>query len=393
MMDSLYLLQFACFVFMIVTAAFVGLSRLHTRWVNRRYEKARWMIFTALLGLAGQYALQMQAGFRAESDDLGAVVNMLIYTPCFMLITDGIYTIEATYSRRDKIMLIYGFVYATIIAAFGAGYVLHGSYHIGAWLYVMLALFVLGIVCGIGTIMREMTKRRKMLETMAGTDLLPYTRQSHASLFILFSTVLFIPAAILSSTLLYVIGPVMLLALLFFIITFISLGNNYTPTDELLVKEAESFANSKSDEKPSAAASPCQSQVQNDPVTAVAPTSVAHRMLSDERVEQIRGKLEAWCAEKGYKDSSVNMLTLAQSLHIPKGDLTLYFDQCQHSTFRIWLSNIRFQAAKAMMLEFPDYSNDVISAECGFSARTQLYRIFKTKEGCTPTVWRKNLMK
>lgn len=41
-----------------------------------------------------------------------------------------------------------------------------------------------------------------------------------------------------------------------------------------------------------------------------------------------------------------------------------------------------------MMLEYPDYNNDIISAECGFSARTYLYRILKSKEGCTPTEWR-----
>lgn len=41
-----------------------------------------------------------------------------------------------------------------------------------------------------------------------------------------------------------------------------------------------------------------------------------------------------------------------------------------------------------MMSEYPDYSNDIISAECGFSSRTYLYRLFKEKEGCTPTEWR-----
>ena len=30
----------------------------------------------------------------------------------------------------------------------------------------------------------------------------------------------------------------------------------------------------------------------------------------------------------------------------------------------------------------------IISAECGFSCRTHLYRIFKKKEGCSPTEWR-----
>ena len=30
---------------------------------------------------------------------------------------------------------------------------------------------------------------------------------------------------------------------------------------------------------------------------------------------------------------------------------------------------------------------DIISAECSFSARTYLYRIFKLKLDCTPTEW------
>ena len=39
-------------------------------------------------------------------------------------------------------------------------------------------------------------------------------------------------------------------------------------------------------------------------------------------------------------------------------------------------------------LLYTSYSNDIISAECVFSSRTYLYRIFKLKEGCTPTEWR-----
>ena len=29
-----------------------------------------------------------------------------------------------------------------------------------------------------------------------------------------------------------------------------------------------------------------------------------------------------------------------------------------------------------------------ISAECGFSSRSYLYRMFKEKEGCSPTAWK-----
>lgn len=82
------------------------------------------------------------------------------------------------------------------------------------------------------------------------------------------------------------------------------------------------------------------------------------------------------------------MLTISRTLCISKDELSVFFDQYLKTTFRIWLGDIRFTAAKKMMLEFPDYSNDIISAEYGFSARTYLYRIFKSKEGCTPTEWR-----
>ena len=90
----------------------------------------------------------------------------------------------------------------------------------------------------------------------------------------------------------------------------------------------------------------------------------------------------------GYKDCNVNMLTLSRTLCISKNELSQFFDQCLHTNFRIWLSEIRFNAAKKMMQDYPNYSNDIISAECGFSCRTHLYRIFKNKEGCSPTEWR-----
>ncbi len=39
-MDSLFLLQFACFIFMFINAFIVALSHLHVRWENKRYERS-----------------------------------------------------------------------------------------------------------------------------------------------------------------------------------------------------------------------------------------------------------------------------------------------------------------------------------------------------------------
>ena len=57
-------------------------------------------------------------------------------------------------------------------------------------------------------------------------------------------------------------------------------------------------------------------------------------------------------------DTILNMVTMSRSLDIPKVERSRYFSEA-----------------------------DIISAGCGFSACTYLYRIFKLKEGCTPTEW------
>ena len=61
-------------------------------------------------------------------------------------------------------------------------------------------------------------------------------------------------------------------------------------------------------------------------------------------------------------DTILNMVTLSHSLDIPKAERFRYFSEI-----------------------------DIISAECSFFARTCLYRIFKLKEGCTPTKWREKM--
>ena len=383
-MDSLFLLQFACFIFMLINAFIVAASCLHVRWENKRYERSRWMIVAAMIGLAMQYIIQMAFGFRATHDDLGAVVNILVYTPCFSLISIGIYNIETTRANLRKMILVCGGIYAAIIAVFSVGISLHHSLYIKEGLYLMLALFCVSVFYCIYMIIQEMLRRRNMLETMAATDMLPYVRYSRASVIILWISVLAMPVAIFSTTLLYIVGPLALLAMLFFNVTFIALGSSYVPTEELLDKEAEKNKLARTGYIKSGGAISRFSKQNNISETR----TESLQQLSEERRLKIQSSLDGWCANLGYKDSTVNMLTLSRTLGISKDNLSAFFDQCMNSTFRIWLSEIRFNAAKRMMLDYPDYSNDIISAECGFSARTYLYRIFKEKEGCTPTEWR-----
>ena len=114
-MDSLFLLQFACFIFMFINAFIVALSCLHVRWKNKRYERSRWMIAAAITGLAIQYVIQMKFGFRAIDDDLGAVINILVYTLASRSSAWASIIWRPPVPTRRKMYLVCGAIYAAII--------------------------------------------------------------------------------------------------------------------------------------------------------------------------------------------------------------------------------------------------------------------------------------
>lgn len=304
----------------------------------------------------------------------------------------------------------------------------------------MLALFAANVVYCIVVIVREIIKRRRLLETMAGGDLMPYVRYSRASLLILFFPAVVSPFAIISTKMLYFFAPLGLMAFLFFILSFVALGYSYQPKESLLDEEAEGkvspavvVAQQEKTVAQQAVAAPdvASACVASPGVVSpgvvspgeAAPCDGAHAgttpdnatsdsashadaahaadqaeetqtatLMPEDRRKQIQQRLDEWCAAMGYKDGGVNLLSLSHAIHVSKDELTIYFDQSLKTTFRIWLSDIRFAAAKKMMIANPDYSNDIISSECGFTSRTHLYRIFKAREACTPTVWRERYL-
>ena len=354
-MDHLFLLQFACFLFMLFNAFTLAVTRLQTRWLNPRYERARWLIFVGIMGLAAHYLMQMRYGFRAVDDAVGATVNALVYAPCFSLISMGIFHIEATHVRRRRVYAVCAAINLAILACFFIGFLQHGEMRIGAWLYAMLALFAANVVYCIVVIVREIIKRRRLLETMAGGDLMPYVRYSRASLLILFFPAVVSPFAIISTKMLYFFAPLGLMAFLFFILSFVALGYSYQPKESLLDEEAEGKVSpavvvaqqektvaqqavaahgvsspdvaspgvdSPGEAAPANEAHPGVTSANaphaNAPHAGTTPDNAFHAdaahaadqaeetqtatLMPEDRKKQIQQRLDEWCAAMGYKD-------------------------------------------------------------------------------------------
>ncbi len=368
-MNTLFLVQFACCIIMLMLGLILVLSRFQIRWSNRRYEVSRWLLAFSMFVLAWHYVLQMVCGFRAKGDEIGAVVNVLFYSPVSSFISYATYNLICYRGGRKKFTLLGCVSYALILICFFFGYNdTPRGMHMGEWLYVMLALFAVTIMYSTYTTVIEMRYHRKIIEENTTEDLLPFDRYTYTTYGLAGIMVLAMVGAICYRPLLYCVGPLMLFSLISFTISFLGYGYNMIPAEVRLELDT--------------ADEPLEVMEESEEVG-----------LGSEKISIIESMLTSWCDKGGFRDSTVNMPMLSVKLGIPRNELSLYFENYLKSSFRIWLSDIRFKEAQRMLLEECRYSNDTISSECGFSSHAHLYKIFKAKTGFTPGQWRDSVRK
>ena len=368
-MNTLFLVQFACCIIVSMLGLILVLSRFQIRWTNRRYEVSRWLLAFSMFVLAWHYVLQMVCGFRAKGDEIGAVVNVLFYSPVSFFISYATYNLICYRGGRKKFALLGCVSYALILICFFFGYNdTPRGMHMGEWLYVMLALFAVTIMYSTYTTVIEMRYHRKIIEENTTEDLLPFDRYTYTTYGLAGIMVLAMVGAICYRPLLYCVGPLMLFSLISFTISFLGYGYNMIPAEVRLELDT--------------ADEPLEVMEESEDVG-----------LGSEKISIIESMLASWCDKGGYRDSTVNMPMLSVKLGIPRNELSMYFENCLKSSFRIWLSDIRFKEAQRMLLEECRYSNDTISSECGFSSHAHLYKIFKAKTGFTPGQWRDSVRK
>lgn len=297
-MTQLFILQLVCCTITAMLALHLAMASLQVRWKQQRYEISRWLLCGAMLLFSIHYFLQMTLGFCGQGADVGAVFNIMFYTPVSFIITLSIINMESTTNNMLRYRLRGAAAYALIAIVFVCGVIQNGSLRIGSLLYVMLALFVASMAYFIYSIRYEIQKRKKKLFELA------------------------------------------------------------EQIDNADIKDEE--------------------------LKPLAP----HEQISPECLKQIETALRKWCADGMYKDSNVTIYSLAANLGCKKYELTEYFNLSEHTNFRTWLSDIRFNEAIRIIKNNPEYNNDTISTECGFSSHTQIYRIFKQRTGLSPSQWR-----
>ena len=265
-----------------------------------------------------------------------------------------------------------------------------------------------------------MHRHRRIMEENSASDMLPYDRYTWASYLNMAMSILGLMVGIVYRPFLFVTGPLMLLALFIFTTSFIAYGYNIMPADDLLDEEDDVAESQIAEVRPVVVKPQLVVETEKNEALSDATEKIRVGNLVAENVEArnsatenvvtensnadnldagfdsdkmalIEEALQKWCKQGGFRDSTTNMVSLSQKLQVSKSDLSQYFERYLGSTFRVWLSDIRFQKAQRMIRENPEFSNDYISLECGLSSHAHLYKIFKAKTGMTPRQWKNSI--
>lgn len=370
--DLLLLIQ-ACSLTVAALLAFMLVAvRFYQPQVSVNYEKSRWLLFTALLLAAVHYVLQIAFGIRAHSDDLGALVNILFYTPVAWLLTYS--SLRLVSDRKHKVVYFWLAVVsiAFVIGCFLAGYIHYGSVEMPLALKAMEVEYFVSMLIYTLYSDKEIRRVKRMVENETGGDVRQFFSYMRTSVAMLYVLCLMMPFVIFSVKSLAIFGPVVLALVTLYILSFMALGFNLTPVSDIIDEEVD--------------ASPSEAQ-EEAPAVEEEGTAEPASTLSEQRSAEIRAAIERWRADKGYSQPDVNSVNLAEKLRVPKRQLIRYIQECEGKTFRVWLSELRIEEAKRMLIEDDNYKLETIAYACGFSHRSYLQNRFKAITGLTPREW------
>ena len=105
----------------------------------------------------------------------------------------------------------------------------------------------------------------------------------------------------------------------------------------------------------------------------------------------IATRLEEWIAADGYTRPGLTITDVANDLLTNRTYLSSYINTTYDTTFREWITRLRIEYAKRLLLGSPELTVQDVSERSGFQSTSHFIRIFKERTACPPAKWRKTV--
>ena len=354
--------------FLIMALLTVKLMSLSVRSVGREtLNHVRWLMVgcTGLLGL--QFLAQMVLGLRTTGHIAQAVaLNVACFIPCSAMMSLAILYLlrEWRVTWLDRWIGLFAWIPALLLLYIGLstdGHPLTAKEMQVSWPQIGSTMFFAALqLYYFIRHMYEMQQMHRALDSYFDRDAYGMLRWMRMSIILLALMALFAPVVIFSNSLpLAFYGLFTLCGFFYFVDSF---GLYVVSSSANRVMEADQ--NARKEEEVAA--------------------EMTDKLSDDSETKQrIKHAVERWIECGGYLKSGMNMPSVASEIGIPQYQLTSWLRQ-QNCKYSEWMTSLRIEEAKRVIVSHPDWSNESVAEHCGFSDRTYFQKKFKEKTGMTP---------
>ena len=334
---------------------------------------ARWLMATATATLAVHFALQLTLGLRAMGVTQSVMLNLAMLIPASYFFARAVLLLQrhGRLSRWDCWAgpLAWGAAMAMLLAAALAdGGPLLGDSPQRQWAEIAGALCYLAMQTYYSW--RHITALRAMHRTLNDyydSDTAGMLRWMQLSIVGLMLLALLVPFVIFATAdwLLFVIAITIYFFIFYLVDSFCYYLTSNAPQKALEAEE------SRAEEEQAEGAKERAEQTDR---------------AAD---EQTTKAVEQWTARGGHRTAGITSPVAAAEMGIPRYQLTAWVKAQGYESFSRWMTALRIDEAKRVLLAHPEWGSEAVADYCGFNSREYFHRIFKEHQGMTPAQYQK----
>lgn len=354
---------------MIFFGAYFLLARTPDKAIFDNYLRSRRIMGCALLLLSANYAVHLFTEIRLRDIDAAILMNLSTYFLCYWLFSSALTTLLDRFyvTRRRMATHLAQWLLFTLAAGIILKWLPEGTTQ-----KIGLLAMAAWLVCYGLTLARRLIKayRRavRLFDDTLSDDIAAYIRW--LSIFTYWAVIFGVGCGLLTFLPDRYIFLWVFSSIPFYVYLFCSYMNYllfYEQVERAL--EADTLTE------------PAATDDTPEPAAAM-PTSIR---------TDIAARLEEWIAADKYTRPGLTITDVANDLLTNRTYLSSYINTTYDTTFREWITRLRIEYAKRLLLGSPELTVQDVSERSGFQSTSHFIRIFKERTACPPAKWRKTV--
>lgn len=117
-------------------------------------------------------------------------------------------------------------------------------------------------------------------------------------------------------------------------------------------------------------------------------SDIEQNKLSTSQQDNLKAKLGRWISTRDYCKRGITLIQVAEQLGTNRTYLSRYINDTTGDNFNTWLTRLRIEEAKRLLISSPALSIDKVAWKVGFASKSHFMSSFKSLVGTTPGQWR-----